>query len=94
MTVLSFAALVVCLVLLIKFQRLALFSLPGTMDSQSRKVANFSVIGWCFGVVATIFGLASGILKQHRSLSIMFGIFLTPVWIMFYLSCMSMSKFH
>ena len=89
----SFILLIVCLILLIKFQRLPLFALPGAMDSNSRKVANVAVIGWCFGIVAAIFGLASGFLKKFRSLSILFGIFLAPVWVMFFISSISMGRF-
>lgn len=62
------------------------------MDENSRKVANIAMIGWCFGVIASIFGFSSGIM-QHRSLSIMFGIFLAPVMVMFYISSVTMGHY-
>jgi hypothetical protein len=84
--------LVYSLILLILFQRKPIFAIPGDFDSQSKKVANFAMIGWCFGVVATMLGLATGI-KRNRKLAIAFGIFLLPVWVTLLLSGRAANQF-
>lgn len=87
-----FALLIISLVLLIIFQRKAMFAFPGNLDSDSKRFANFAIIAFCIGIVSVLFGVASGCLK-HRALTFTLGVCLTPVWVLFFVSSTAIGLF-
>ena len=86
------ALLLVSLVLMILFQRKELFAIPGRINDTSQRFVSFVMVGFCIGIVASVFGIGTSCIK-HRLLSVLFGAFLLPVPILYFMAMAKGSTF-
>ncbi len=80
-----FGLLISILVELIKFQREDFFTIPGVLDIMSKKIATVTMVAFCFGIIAVLFGVAAALMKP-RAISIIFCVSLMPVAILFFVA--------
>ena len=67
------------------FQKQRFFSIPGTLDKKQKIIVGVAILGFAIGIISIVLGLATGCIK-NRCVPITFGIFLTPVWILLFIS--------
>ena len=51
----------------------------------SKKIATVTMVAFCFGIIAVLFGVAAALMKP-RAISIIFGVSLMPVAILFFVA--------
>jgi hypothetical protein len=86
------AVLILSLVLLILFQRKEIFAVPGRIDSSATKFVSLAMIGFCIGIVASVFGIGLACVK-HRVLSVLYGAFLLPVPVLYVIAMRNGGRF-
>ena len=86
------AVLILSLVLLILFQRKEIFAVPGRIDASATKFVSLAMIGFCIGIVASVFGIGTACVK-NRVLSVLYGAFLLPVPVLYVIAMRNGGRF-